>query len=73
MELMGVPFDGLAHMAVGDARNTARVHAEMIRRLRAPCSTPFRSEEGAPAQPTWFGQLLKDSLKLCASPEKSNT
>jgi inhibitor of KinA sporulation pathway (predicted exonuclease) len=34
IEMVGIPFDGIAHTALSDARNTARVHAEIIRRMR---------------------------------------
>ena len=62
--LLGLQFDGCAHMALADARNTARLHAEVIRRLRAPGPDPApASEVSGPAQPTWFGQLLANSLK----------
>jgi inhibitor of KinA sporulation pathway (predicted exonuclease) len=32
--IAGLPFDGITHTALADARNTARVHAEIIRRMR---------------------------------------
>lgn len=64
LELLGLEFDGCAHMAVADARNTARLHAEIIRRLRAPgAETASPRAVTQPGQPTWFGQLLADSLK----------
>lgn len=63
LDLLGLPFDGCAHMAVADARNTARIHAEIVRRLRGRHPTSSPVPEARPAQPTWFGQLLEDSLK----------
>jgi inhibitor of KinA sporulation pathway (predicted exonuclease) len=64
LELLGLGFDGCAHMALADARNTARLHAEIMRRLRAPGADPASARDTTkPAQPTWFGQLLANSLK----------
>ena len=64
LELLGLAFDGCAHTALADARNTARLHAEIMRRLRAPCADPASGREVTnPSQPTWFGQLLANSLK----------
>ena len=64
LELLGLAFDGCAHMALADARNTARLHAEIMRRLRAPGADPASGPEVTnPSQPTWFGQLLANSLK----------
>jgi len=64
LELLGLEFDGCAHMALADARNTARLHAEIMRRLRTPgANTASAREISKPSQPTWFGQLLANSLK----------
>jgi inhibitor of KinA sporulation pathway (predicted exonuclease) len=64
LELLGLEFDGCAHMALADARNTALLHAEIMRRLRAPGADPASGPEVTkPSQPTWFGQLLANSLK----------
>ncbi len=63
LELLGLEFDGCAHMALADAKNTALLHAEIIRRLRAPgTETASPREVTKPSQPTWFGQLLANSL-----------
>jgi inhibitor of KinA sporulation pathway (predicted exonuclease) len=63
-ELLGLQFDGCAHMALADARNTARLHTEIMRRLRAPgVDTSSAREVNKPSQPTWFGRLLANSLK----------
>lgn len=50
MDMMGLEFDGIAHTALADARNTARVHAAMIRRIRGVIdavvvNAPSRDEE----------------------------
>jgi len=64
LELLGLSFEGSAHMALADARNTARLHAEIIRRLRAPgADTASARDVTQPPQSTWFGQLLANSLK----------
>lgn len=64
LELLGLEFDGCAHIALADARNTARLHAEIMRRLRAPGAKSASGPEVTnPSQPTWFGQLLANSLK----------
>ena len=64
LELLGLPFDGCAHVAVADARNTARIHAEIMRRLRATRAHPApASEDSKQCQPTWFAQVLERSLK----------
>jgi inhibitor of KinA sporulation pathway (predicted exonuclease) len=34
IEILGLGFDGTPHSALADARNTARVHAAIIRRMR---------------------------------------
>jgi len=63
IEALGLPFDGCEHMALSDARNTARIHAEILRRLRSaePPAAP-RPRTVSPCEPTWFGQLLQQSL-----------
>jgi inhibitor of KinA sporulation pathway (predicted exonuclease) len=33
-EILGLRFDGVAHTALADARNTALIHAEILRRIR---------------------------------------
>jgi len=64
LELLGLEFNGCAHMALADTRNTARLHAKIMRRLRAPGANPASGPEvTTPPQPTWFGQLLAASLK----------
>jgi inhibitor of KinA sporulation pathway (predicted exonuclease) len=62
-EALGLLFDGCEHMALADARNAARIHAEILRRLRStePPATP-RPKIVSPCKLTWFGQLLQQSL-----------
>lgn len=72
LELLGLEFDGSEHMALADARNTARLQAEIMRRLLSPgadvASAPSVTK---PSPPTWFGQLLANSLKTIQPPELS--
>jgi hypothetical protein len=35
IEILELAFDGMPHTALADPRNTARVHAALIRRMRA--------------------------------------
>jgi inhibitor of KinA sporulation pathway (predicted exonuclease) len=63
VQMLGLPFDGIVHGALPDARNAARVHAELLRRTR-----PFvphavlETVETAP-QLSDFAQKLAASLK----------
>ncbi len=65
IRMLGVEFDGVPHGALPDARNTARVHACILRRLRRlPDPLPPRAinnDEVAPLSP--FAQKLRESLK----------
>jgi inhibitor of KinA sporulation pathway (predicted exonuclease) len=73
MEVLGLSFDGGAHMAVIDARNTARIHAELIRRFREEKTTNTPVDRGSEAgPPTWFGQLLERSLSVRPSYPSAN-
>lgn len=64
LEHLGLSFEGCPHTALADARNTARLHAEVIRRLRAPSGDSAPAPDvSRPTQRTWFGQLLANSLK----------
>jgi inhibitor of KinA sporulation pathway (predicted exonuclease) len=64
VDMLGLSFDGCAHMAVADARNAARIHAEMIRRLRMPPANSASGPGGPkPASPTWFAEVLERALK----------
>jgi inhibitor of KinA sporulation pathway (predicted exonuclease) len=70
VDMLGLSFDGCAHMAVADARNAARVHAEMIRRLRMPqANSASEPESPKPASPTWFAQVLDRALRTAHAPE----
>ena len=74
MELLGVSADGGAHMAVIDARNTARIHAELIRRCRAEKTTNAPIDQDRSSRsPTWFGQLLEKSLGALCSPSANGS
>ena len=63
VSMLGLTFDGVPHGALPDARNTALLHAEVLRRMRrepdpAP-SVPTTDE--SPAMTT-FGRRLFDAL-----------
>ena len=69
MDALGIEFDGIAHTALADARNTARVHAAMTRRMRgisdpvladAPVVTDTSAE-------TLFGEKLSRALGSTSS------
>lgn len=65
VSFLGLTFDGFPHGALPDARNTAYVHAAIIRRLRnevVPPSTPSK-EEILPAPISDFGAKLSRSLE----------
>jgi len=59
-EMLGIKFDGFAHGALPDARNTALVHASILRRLRraaeASEALPVVTSTAAPLSP--FAQKL---------------
>ena len=64
IEIAALPFDRIAHTALGDARNTARVHAEIIRRMRrqpSPVPTQPIPSDVAP-QPTILAEKLRRLL-----------
>jgi len=64
---LGLPFDGCQHMAVADARNSARIHAEILRRLRSiEPPVPPSLDANATHKSTWFAQMLESSLKKIA-------
>lgn len=63
IEALDLPFDGAMHMAVADARNTARIHAEIIRRIRSCDPPPILHLDGdLVAEVTWFSKALQSSL-----------
>jgi inhibitor of KinA sporulation pathway (predicted exonuclease) len=64
IEIAELPFDRIAHTALGDARNTARVHAEIIRRMRrqpSPVPTQPIPADVAP-QPSILAEKLRRFL-----------
>lgn len=65
VEIAGIPFDGIAHTALGDARNTARVHAEIIRRMRQGSTSAPNVEipKHASPQSTLMAEKLGKALK----------
>ena len=71
-DMLEIPFDGGEYMAVTDARNTARNHAEMLRRLRSAAPLPRSEQEVTMAgKPTWFASKLETSLDAGAANNKS--
>ncbi len=63
-EMLGIKFDGFAHGALPDARNTALIHASILRRVRrVPDSTgPISAEPEVVPSFSSFAQKLRDSL-----------
>jgi inhibitor of KinA sporulation pathway (predicted exonuclease) len=61
VDMLDLEFDGVPHGALVDARNTARVHAAVIRRMRRepdPVAAPVKPAiEAAPITP--FGEKLR--------------
>lgn len=74
IDVLGLPFDGREHMAVADARNIARIHAEMLRRLRS-AEPPAECERDSTATsaPTWFAHKLQIGLEGRAAKSKTHT
>lgn len=64
VEALGLFFDGAAHVAVADARNACRIHAEVLRRIRScqPLPSVHQGGVATKGRPTWFGQTLQASL-----------
>jgi len=66
MQFFGLAFDGVPHGALVDARNTARLHASILRRLRGipePVVTVSDPPPAVQAVPeTAFGEKLRLSL-----------
>ena len=63
--MLGLNFDGVPHGALPDARNTALLHAEILRRIRRepdPAPSTPQAIEGSPAMTT-FGQKLLAALE----------
>lgn len=61
--MLGLEFDGVPHGALPDARNTALIHASMLRRMRREPDPPppetFNRHENAQLSP--FAQKLRDA------------
>ena len=68
-EIMEIEFDGFAHGALPDARNTALVHRSLLRRLRCEpeSTTSLDSHGAAPNSLSPFAQKLTFSLGKGAS------
>jgi inhibitor of KinA sporulation pathway (predicted exonuclease) len=64
--LLGSKFDGAPHNALGDARNTALVHAAIIRRMQlSPEPQPITTAEPTEDAPkSHFGEKLANSLSV---------
>ncbi|NYF53966.1 3'-5' exonuclease [Tunturiibacter gelidoferens] len=65
VRMLDLEFDGVPHGALPDARNTARVHASILRRMqgkvdKTPISLTKREEAVSLSS---FAQKLSDSLK----------
>jgi inhibitor of KinA sporulation pathway (predicted exonuclease) len=65
--MLALEFEGVPHGALADARNTASVHAAVLRRMRRELDPlPGAAEEIAEvAGLTPFGQKLRDALEQC--------
>jgi inhibitor of KinA sporulation pathway (predicted exonuclease) len=65
IKMLGLDFDGVPHGALPDARNTARLHASILRRMRRepdPAPPPIsEKEEVVSLSP--FAQKLSECLK----------
>ena len=65
VKLLGLQFNGVPHSAVADARNTALIHAAIIRRMRRepePVTAAPHPEPAATAKLSAFGEKLSRSL-----------
>jgi inhibitor of KinA sporulation pathway (predicted exonuclease) len=67
VEMLGLEFEGVPHGALADARNTASVHAAVLRRMRRELDSPpgAAQEIDEVAGLTSFGQKLRDALEQC--------
>lgn len=75
VEMLGLNFDGVPHGALADARNTARVHAAVIRRMRRePDLVAPPVKQLVEASPTTsFGEKLRSALAMENSSGFSNS
>jgi inhibitor of KinA sporulation pathway (predicted exonuclease) len=63
IEMLGLDFDGVAHGALADARNTAWVHAAIIRRMRRQLDPPAAPAK-EPIEPV-SRSVLAEKLSQC--------
>jgi len=65
IEMLNLEFDGVSHSALADAKNTARVHAAIIRRMRRePDPLPSSAKPITAASSSVFAEKLKECLQL---------
>jgi inhibitor of KinA sporulation pathway (predicted exonuclease) len=62
VEMLGLDFDGVPHGALVDARNTARVHAAVIRRMRQQLEPPSIEQTVEANLVTSFGEKLRRAI-----------
>lgn len=62
--MLGIKFDGFAHGALPDARNTALIHASILRRLRQQSDRVISADNSGnpPASISSFAQKLNYCL-----------
>ncbi|WP_263377077.1 3'-5' exonuclease [Granulicella aggregans] len=63
VQMLGLPFDGIVHGALPDARNAARVHAELLRRVRPSIPHAATMPSDAVSEVSDFTKKLAASLK----------
>lgn len=65
VSMLGLEFEGIPHGALPDARNTALVHAAVLRRMRRQPDLLPAVAEGSTQPPglTLFGEKLRDALQ----------
>jgi inhibitor of KinA sporulation pathway (predicted exonuclease) len=65
VEILGLEFEGVPHGALADARNTARIHADIIRRMGREPAPPTASSSHVAHQETRseFAEKLFKSLR----------
>ena len=63
VSMLGLHFDGVPHGALPDARNTALLHAEVLRRMRREPDLPSGVEQPiASPELSPFGEKLRKAL-----------